>query len=146
MLGVRLNAQATLDPKGRLALPAPVKRALADAAVDRLVLSHTDGAIWAWTAEDFRVKVEERYKDHDPFDKDVLTFQHAVVSTSEDVEVDGAGRIRVPPLLRSLAGLEKDVRVISMLGRLELWDPRAWELRYAEARREHAARPSGRPA
>jgi MraZ protein len=45
------------------------------------------------------------------------------VGSAADVEVDSAFRVLVPPELRAMAGLDKDVLLMGMGQRLELWDP-----------------------
>lgn len=144
MLRVRCQATATLDPKGRLALPAPLRHALAGANESALVLTFNRGAIWGWTRETFENTVEAPLETADQFDTAVQDFIHAVVSIAQDVEIDGSGRIRIPALLRERAGLTKDVVVNSVLDRVEIWDREAWEQRFAEAL-ERSSRTSGLP-
>ncbi|MCB9679794.1 MAG: division/cell wall cluster transcriptional repressor MraZ [Alphaproteobacteria bacterium] len=130
MLRVRCQANATLDAKGRLALPAPIRRALGEHGVDSLVLTFHKGAVWGWTAGDFEEHVERPLLARDPFDTDVMDFTHAILSPAQDVEIDSAGRVRVPPPLRDLAGLDKEVVVSSVLNRIEIWDKDTWESRF----------------
>jgi MraZ protein len=127
MLGVRCQANVVLDGKGRLALPAPIRRALEEAGKADLVLTFVKGAIWGWTREDWIHQVEAPLAKADPFDDRVVEFAQAVVAPSQDVEVDNQGRVRLPPLLRELAGIERDVVVHSVLQRLEFWDKATWE-------------------
>ncbi len=44
------------------------------------------------------------------------------VGSAADVEIDSAARVLVPPELRAAAGLDKDVLLLGMGQRLELWD------------------------
>lgn len=44
------------------------------------------------------------------------------VGSAVDVEIDSAARVLVPPELRAMAKLDKDVLLLSMSQRLELWD------------------------
>jgi MraZ protein len=144
MFRARCNAEVTLDPKGRVALPAPIRRALADCGADRLVLTFIDGAVVAYTESDFQTKIEGRVEGQDPFDRDVMAFKHAVIAQAEDVEIDGAGRVRIPPGLRARAGLEKDLHVTSYLGQIEFWDSARWEERLKVAQERFDNRGSGR--
>lgn len=130
MLKVRCQAQATLDAKGRLALPAQLRRALEKHDVDSLVLTFFQGAIWAWDAEVFERTVEAPLLERDRFNPEVMAFTHALLAPAQDVDVDNAGRIRIPPLLRELADLEREVVVNSVLDRIEIWDREAWEQRF----------------
>ncbi len=133
MLKVRCQAHATLDAKGRLALPALLRRAFQKHDTTSLVISHHRGAVWAWTPEDFEERVERPLEDCDQFSPEVRDFVDTVIAPAQDVAIDKQGRIRVPAMLRQLAGIEKDVVVISMLRRLEIWSREAWEQQFAAA-------------
>ena len=144
MLRVRCQANATVDAKGRLALPAPIRRALAQKDESQLVLSFHKGAVWGWTLGDFEQRVERPLADADPFDADVMDFVHSLLSPAQDVDVDAQGRIRIPPPLRDLAGISKDVIVHSVLHRIEIWDRAVWDQRFKQSLHRTAER-SGMP-
>jgi len=144
MLKVRCQAQATVDDKGRLALPAPLRHALQLAAEPRLVITLMEGALWGWTPTDFEEKVEAPILARDQFATGVRDFVHSVVAPAQDVEVDGQGRIRLPPLLREQAGIGRDVVIHSLLDRVEIWDKTAWEERFRQSL-ERRATASGMP-
>lgn len=133
MLKVRCQANATLDAKGRVALPSPLRRALDEAGVRSLVLTFSNGAIWGMDPETFEEKVERPMMEADPFAQDVLDFAHALLAPAQDVEIDGQGRVRVPPPLRDLAGLDKEVVINSFLNRVEIWDKAKWDERFRES-------------
>ena len=133
MIRVRCQQHVTIDGKGRLALPAPIRRALDQKEQRSLVLVFSQGAIWGWTPEHYESEVESRMMSQDPFSNDVLDFAHSMMSTAQDVELDGQGRIRIPPPLRELAGLQKDCVVHVLLGRIEIWDQEAWGRRFQES-------------
>jgi len=143
MLKVRTHTTGKLDDKGRLSLPSKLRSALDVHRVGSLVLVCVKGAIWAWTPEDF-ARIEGRFDDIDPFATDSLDFTHGVLATADEIDVDRSGRIRVPPDLREMAGLDREVKVFSVLDRLEIWDVERWNTRFAEAR-EAAAAQGGMP-
>lgn len=145
MLRVRCQAQATLDAKGRVALPAPIRRALADGGHLSLVITFTKGSLWAWIPEDFEARVERPLMERDPFDQDVVDFTHAVLGPAQDCEIDNAGRIRIPPMLRELAGLTKEVVIGTMGGRLEIWDKDKWDVHFREVLAGNQSRRAGMP-
>lgn len=145
MLRVRCQAQVTMDAKGRIALPAQLRRALAESAVDSLVLTFHKGAIWGWTAADFERQVEGPLSEADPFDQEVMDFVHSILAPAQDVDIDAQGRIRIPALLRDLADLQKDLVLSSVLGRIEIWDRGAWEARFRQSL-DRRASTSGMPA
>lgn len=144
MLKVRCQANATVDGKGRLALPAPLRRALGEAGEASLVLTFHKGALWGWLPADFEETVERPMAQADPFADDVMDFQHALLAPAQDVDIDGQGRIRIPSPLRDLATIDKDVVVNSLLNRIEIWDRETWETRF-RASLDRASRASGMP-
>ena len=127
MLKVRCQTISTLDEKGRLALPSALRHACEAARISALVLTPRQGAIWGWDPDTFESRVEEPLRRADPFAQDVESFTHAYLAPAQDVDIDGQGRIRIPPLLRDFARLEKEVVVNSLLDRIEIWDRATWE-------------------
>ena len=78
MLRVRCQATATLDAKGRLALPAVLRRALDKHDVTSLVVTFHGGSLWGWTPEVFEQTIEGPISEQDPFDPAVAQFSHAI--------------------------------------------------------------------
>ena len=144
MLQVRCQAAATIDAKGRIALPAALRRALAVADVHSLVLTFHHGAIWGWTPSEFERTVERPLSDADPFNHEVMNFAHALLAPAQDVEVDRQGRARIPAPLRELAGLQREVMINSLVNRIEIWDRVAWKERF-QSSLERARSFSGMP-
>jgi MraZ protein len=121
-----------LDEKGRLALPASLRRALAEAGFEALVLMFHAGSVWGWTPRDFASDIEDPLVARDPFDPRVVEFTHAILGTANDVEIDKQGRILIPPTLRSMAGLEREVMFNSLANRVEIWDKSRWDEHFAK--------------
>jgi len=133
MRRVRCQAQLTVDAKGRLALPRPIRSALDEIGKPSLVLHFHKGAIWMWTRERFEQIIEARQAEADPFDESVEAFAHALLSTACDVDMDGQGRVRLPPGLRSYARIDREVVVHSIMDHIEIWDRAAWDQRFEES-------------
>ena len=142
MFRVRCQQSATVDVKGRLALPAPIRRAV-EASGSGLVLTYGDGPVWAWAPEAYE-KVEEEMMARDTFARPVLDFAYALMSSAQDVDMDKAGRIRIPPILREQAQLGSRVIVQVVLGRIEIWDKDAWDARFQSATARRMSQ-SGKP-
>lgn len=134
----RILANTTLDPKGRIALPAALRHKLQSDGVDTLVLTFFDGAIRAYPVAWFEEHIEGPIAARDPFDPQTQVLHHAVLAGAEDMPVDAQGRLRIPKRLQEEAGLTSDVVVFSMLYWIEIWDARAWQDRRADALRQRA--------
>lgn len=139
MLEVRCQARATVDDKGRVSLPAALRHRLEGVGVGSLVLCCYQDAIWGWTPEGYATGVEARLAGLDPFSHPAMDFVHAVLAVAEEVEIDKSGRIRLPPELREMAGITRDVQVFSVVDRIEIWDAGRWQQRFALARERAAA-------
>ena len=55
-----------------------------------------------------------------------------VIGNASDCEIDSHGRLLVPPSLRALAHLEKQVRMVGSSEKFELWDESIWKERSAQ--------------
>jgi MraZ protein len=56
-----------------------------------------------------------------------------MIGYAQEMEMDGAGRILLPPMLRKFAGLDKNVVLAGQVSRVELWNEERWEARIAQA-------------
>ena len=67
------------------------------------------------------------------FNERVRSLQRLLVGHADDVELDGAGRILVPPALRQYAALDKHVVLVGQGNKFELWDDARWTEQTARA-------------
>ncbi len=109
----------TLDGKGRVTVPARHRDVLTALTNSQLTLTkHPVGCLLvfprqAWFA--FREKLLGLPMQADG-------WRRLFLGSAVDVEIDGAARLLIPPELRSAAGLARDVLLLGMGQRLELWD------------------------
>lgn len=122
MLDVHLNTPLTLDPKGRIMLPSRLKGMLEHAASNVLVCIVHREHLRIYTKPDFKTHVEDPLLGLDSFDPAVERKQRLRLGFAMEVSVDAQGRLLIPQNLRARAGLERDVVLISVAERLELWD------------------------
>jgi MraZ protein len=117
----------TVDSKGRLAMPTRYREVLQVRANGKLVIT-ADSALCLliYAAPDWE-PIQQRLMSLSSFNPRTRDLQRLLVGNASDVEMDGAGRILVPPPLRKFAGLEKDVALIGQGGRFELWDEVKWD-------------------
>jgi len=113
----------TIDTKGRLSLPSGFRKNLSG---DLVVAKGFEGCLQVFSQdayEDF-LKTFTAAGSIEPRVRKVGRY---FMAGSEPVELDGAGRIRVPQHLKEFADLEKSVTVIGYGDRIELWNPENWE-------------------
>ncbi len=117
----------TVDAKGRLAIPSDI-RSRFDPAVHGRGLYLAPGpsdALWLWPAKTFEQMAAASEASLLP-DEDMLEFEELLYSQSTWVELDSAGRIRIPERLLNLAQLEHAVVLLGVKDHLELRDPQRW--------------------
>jgi MraZ protein len=119
----------TIDAKGRTALPAKLRDALASANEPRLVLMRNSlsRSILALPQSAWS-RVTENVMASSPFDavaqRNVLKY----VASAHPVDLDQSGRVLVPPDLRAWAGLVKDVVWAGMGPHIVLFDRVTFEV------------------
>jgi MraZ protein len=116
-----------VDAKGRLAIPSEVRSRL-DPQVHGSGLYLAPGpsdALWLWPAKTFEQMAAASEGSLLP-DEDMLEFEELLYSQSTYVELDSAGRIRIPERLLNMAQLESSVVLLGVKDHLELRDPQRW--------------------
>lgn len=122
-------AQLNLDSKGRLAVPARFREALAARCSGHLVVTaDSDRCLLVYPLPDWE-PIEQKLMALSSFNAQIRELQRRLVGYAEDVVVDATGRILVPPALRRFAQLDKAVTLVGQGNKFELWNQDNWEQR-----------------
>ena len=113
----------TVDEKGRLIIPVKFRDELGSEFV---VTKGLDGCLFAYDLTEWRV-LEEKLRALPLTNKDARAFARFMLAGAASVEIDKQGRILLPQDLRNFAGLEKDVVLIGVASRIEIWNKEKWE-------------------
>ena len=123
----------TIDPKGRLSIPARYREQLTERGIDTLVLTEGDHCIWAFPLDEWE-RFEERLRQQPQLSPEMRNFVRVMVASAKECPVDRAGRTLIPPELREFANLKKDVMIAGTLGRFEIWNRARWDDNYQTLR------------
>jgi len=116
----------TIDPKGRLSVPAKFRDAMAQYG-EALVVVPNEHSLEVHPLEEWQ-RMEEKLNAQSAFAREVRELSRLYISRAKDVVLDGAGRILLPPDTRKQAGLEKDVTLVGGGRRMfEVWDRQRFE-------------------
>jgi MraZ protein len=115
----------TLDAKNRLTVPARYRAALADGVVLAMPLD-LKPCVGVWRPAQYDEYTRRALAELPPLSPRLTEMERFFFGSSHDVELDAAGRIMVPGSLRDSAKLHKDVVVVGVGDRLELWDKTTW--------------------
>lgn len=113
----------TIDAKGRLIIPSKFRETLGDEFV---VTKGLDGCLFVYDNKEWSA-FEEKLKSLPLTNKDARQFVRFFLAGATLAEVDKQGRILVPANLRQFAGLEKEVVLVGVASRVEIWSKAKWE-------------------
>jgi MraZ protein len=127
----RGRSRHTLDDKGRLAIPARFKEALKQKEENCLVVTNHISCLWAFAKDDWRI-IEEKADSLSLMDSAVNTYRRYFISGAQECPIR-QGRILLPPDLKEIAGLKKEVVLVGELKLFEIWDRENWEQEFKRA-------------
>lgn len=126
-------SQLALDAKGRLAIPAKHRDALAGRAAGApapepgslVVTADPSRCLLVYPRAAWE-PIQARLMALSAFNPEIRGLQRLLVGFADDVEIDGSGRILVPPALRQYASLDHHVVLVGQGNKFELWDAAKW--------------------
>ncbi|NLG32958.1 MAG: division/cell wall cluster transcriptional repressor MraZ [Syntrophomonadaceae bacterium] len=116
--------QHSLDPKGRITIPSKFREQLGDKFV---ITKGLDNCLFLYSIEEWHL-LEIKLKSL-PFTRaDARSFMRFFFAGASEVETDKQGRIVLPSNLREYAKIERDVTVIGVGTRVEIWSNAVWDV------------------
>ena len=112
----------TLDAKGRVSMPAKLRRDMGEAFI---VTKGLDGCLFAFSQEEW-MNFETKLKSLPLSDKNARNFVRFFLAGATECELDKQGRFLIPANLRKEANLEKEAIIIGVGTRLEIWNKETW--------------------
>lgn len=113
----------TIDTKGRLIIPSKFREVLGDEFV---VTKGLDGCLFVYPNTEWKT-FEEKLKVLPITNKNARQFSRFFLAGASTCELDKQGRILLPMVLREFAGLEKEVVLVGVLSRIEIWNKSKWD-------------------
>ena len=112
----------TIDAKGRLSMPAKLRRDMGEAFI---VTKGLDGCLFAFSQNEW-TNFETKLKSLPLSDKNARNFVRFFLAGATECEIDKQGRFLIPSNLREAAKLEKEAVIIGVGTRLEIWNKETW--------------------
>ena len=113
----------SLDSKGRLIMPAKLRETIGEKFV---VTKGLDGCLFAFSITEWQ-KFEEKLKSLPLSNRNSREFTRFFLSGATECEIDKQGRFLIPNNLRESANLQKEVVIIGVGTRIEIWDKGKWD-------------------
>ena len=117
-----------LDAKGRMAVPSRQRELLSVMSEGHIVLTvDTQAPCLALYALPEWERIESDVQALPALKPAIKRFQRLVLGYASDLQLDGSGRILIPPALRDYAKLEKRAVLVGQGNKLELWSEELWQ-------------------
>lgn len=113
----------SLDVKGRLIMPAKLRE---DMGEKFIITKGLDGCLFGFSQTEWS-NFEEKLKTLPLTNKNARDFVRFFLSGAIECEIDKQGRFLIASNLREYANMEKDVVIIGVGTRLEIWDRNKWK-------------------
>jgi MraZ protein len=117
----------SIDNKGRVNIPAKMRRVISPEANDTFTVTRgLEKCIELYPLDEWRI-YEERFEKLNQYDPKNRFFLRKILMWSEEVSLDGQQRISIPKKLIEFAGIEGKVLIVGMGNHMELWNPEEFE-------------------
>ncbi|MCX6353856.1 MAG: division/cell wall cluster transcriptional repressor MraZ [Candidatus Aureabacteria bacterium] len=116
----------SIDSKGRLIIPAKFRDTLRENYIDKFFVTRgLEHCLFVFTPREWNLLVS-KLKEQPLTKVKARDFMRLFLAGACEVECDGQGRIMIPQGLLRWAGIKKDVVVVGVLSRFEIWDEENW--------------------
>lgn len=117
----------TLDNKGRFAMPTVYRDKLCgDDGVKLIITIDTEEkCLLLYTLESW-LPIEKRLQNLPSLSPAARRIQRILIGHATELQLDKTGRIRIPPLLRDFANLDKNVTLVGQGNKFEIWNESTW--------------------
>ena len=115
------SSEHTVDPKGRIIIPSRYRE---DLGSHFMITIGVDGCLFIYPMEKWGAFVDELAKL--PGGAETRHFQRAILSNAAECEADKQGRVMIPANLREKVHIDKEIMLVGMMNKIEIWDKELW--------------------
>ena len=129
----RGSNSATLDGKGRMALPTRTRETLSGLSENKVVVTidMREPCLLLYPLSDWEV-VQGKLESLSNITPQARLLQRLLIGHATDLRLDGAGRLLLPGMLRDFAQLEKKLVLVGQGNKIEIWSEQNWLQRMGE--------------
>ncbi len=123
-----------IDRKGRLILPSKFREVAKNQFVEKFFVTRgLDKCLFMFSEEEWRSQ-ENKFKTLSFTKQQARTFNRLLFSGAQDLSPDKQGRILLPQYLKDFADIKRDVMIVGISNRIEIWAKNNWQDFYANSR------------
>ena len=120
----------SIDRKGRLIIPSKFREVFKENYVERFYITRgLDTCLFVFTEDEWK-RQESRFKSLPVTSSQARQFNRLYFSGACEVACDRQGRILVPQYLKDYAQIKRDVVVVGVSNRIEIWGKEQWQVFY----------------
>ena len=124
----------SIDRKGRLILPAKFREIAKNQFVEKFFVTRgLDKCLFMFSEEEWRSQ-ENKFKTMSFTKQQSRTFNRLLFSGAQEVAFDKQGRILLPQYLKDFADIKRDVMIVGVSNRIEIWAKDNWNDFYVNSR------------
>ena len=117
----------TMTNTGRVSIPSRFREVCRDKYDEEtFIITNFDKCLVAYPVQEWN-EIENKVSELPQFRDDVINFLRYLMGGAVDCPIDGQGRVLIPQSLRSYAKIDKEVILIGMLTKFEIWSKEVWE-------------------
>jgi MraZ protein len=121
------ESRHALDEKGRVTIPARWRRSQEGGDEFFLTVDRTGACLRAMPPEEFTAAVTRLSTQPGISPKDITQFERGFYAKSRAVTTDKQGRIIIPADYAASAGIKKEVVLVGVRSKFEIYQPEAWD-------------------
>jgi len=124
----------TIDKKGRLIVPSRFRDSFKEYDVEKLYITRgLDKCLFVFTENEWKSQ-ESKFRSISFTKSESRKFNRMYFAGATQIECDKQGRILIPKYLKDYAGIKRDVMIIGVSNRIEVWAKDDWQQYYNEAK------------
>lgn len=123
----------TIDKKGRISIPYRYREILVERSEESLIVTNSDSCLVAFPKEEWEL-LEKKVAKLPQMKPEVKAFQRYFISGAIECPLDKQGRIMVPQSLRKYAKLDKEVVLVGLVKKFEIWSKEVWDSEFEKSR------------
>jgi len=116
-----------MTDKGRVSIPSKFREVCREKYGDEtLIITNFDKCLVAYPLKEWN-EIERKVSELPQFKQEVISFLRYLMGGAVDCPLDGQGRVLIPQSLRNHARINRELIMIGMLTRIEIWSKEVWE-------------------
>jgi MraZ protein len=124
----------SIDRKGRLILPAKFREVAKTNFIEKFFVTRgLDKCLFMFSEEEWKAQ-ENKFKAISFTKQQSRTFNRLYFSGAAEIIPDKQGRILLPQYLKDFAEIKKDVMIVGVSNRIEIWAKDKWHEFYGNSR------------